>query len=354
MTTQKKWDFLVNLAYWAVIAAAVYVAFKYLLPVSVPFIIGVLMALLVVRISRLIRCPRKVVRSLITLLIYGLLGTLVGLLAVKGVDLVTNAIVWISVVYRTKLLPMLDMAYEWMASTVNMLDPTLISVLDSLSQSLVSGLETLVGKLSGVAMNLVSGVAKGVPSLILSLLAMIFCTVFVANDYERIQEFYRHHTPEKVSGILKQVRQYLTGTLLVVIRSYALIMLLTFTELSILFTVFGIKSPLLKASLIAVMDILPILGTGTVMIPWFVISFLLGDLVMGIKLAAIYVIVTVVRNYVEPKIVGAQLGLHPIITLAAMFIGLRLFGFLAMFGLPVAISFLWKQRQEKLAQQAPQ
>ena len=354
MTTQKKWDFLVNLAYWAVIAAGVYVAFEYLLPVAVPFLIGLLVAIPVVWFSRLIRCPRKIVRSLITLLIYGLLGTLVALLAVKGVDLVTNVILWISVVYRTKLLPMLDMAYEWMATTVNMLDPTLISVLDSLSQSLVSGLETLVGKLSGVAMNLVSGVAKGVPSLILSLLAMIFCTVFVANDYERIQEFYRHHTPEKVSNIIKQVRQYLTGTLLVVIRSYALIMLLTFTELSILFAIFGIKTPLLKASLIAVMDILPILGTGTVMIPWFVISFLLGDLVMGIKLAAIYVIVTVVRNYVEPKIVGAQLGLHPIITLAAMFIGLRLFGFLAMFGLPVAISFLWKQRQERLGQQAPQ
>lgn len=354
MTMQKKWDFLVNLAYWAVIAAAVYVAFEYLLPVSVPFILGVLIALPVVWFSRLIRCPRKIVRSLITLLIYGLLGTLVGLLAVKGVDLVTNAIVWISLVYRTKLLPMLDMAYEWMATTVNMLDPTLISVLDSLSQSLVSGLETLVSKLSGLAMNLVSGVAKGVPSLILSLLAMIFCTVFVANDYEQIQEFYRHHTPEKVSNILKQVRQYVTGTLLVVIRSYALILLLTFTELSILFAIFNIRNALLKAALIAVMDILPILGTGTVMIPWFIISFLLGDPVMGVKLVVIYAIVTIVRNYVEPKVVGAQLGLHPIITLAAMFIGLRLFGFLAMFGLPVAISFLWKQRQEKLAQRAPQ
>jgi sporulation integral membrane protein YtvI len=339
----------VNLAYWAVIAAGVYVAFEYLLPVSVPFIIGVLIAIPVVWFSRLIRCPRKIVRSLLTLLIYGLLGTLVGLLAVKGVDLVTNVILWISVVYRTKLLPMLDMAYEWMATTVNMLDPTLISVLDSLSQSLVSGLETLVGKLSGVAMNLVSGVAKGVPSLILSLLAMIFCTVFVANDYEKIQNFYSHHTPEKVSNIIKQVRQYLTGTLLVVIRSYALIMLLTFTELSILFSIFGISNAVLKASIIAVLDILPILGTGGIMIPWSVISFALGNTAMGIKLLVIYAIVTVVRNYVEPKIVGAQLGLHPIITLVSMFVGLRIFGFWGLFGLPVGISFLWKRYQEKNA-----
>ena len=121
-------------------------------------------------------------------------------------------------------------------------------------------------------------------------------------------------------------------------------MLLTFTELSILFAIFGIENPVPKAALIAVMDILPILGTGTVMIPWSVISFALGNTVMGIKTIVIYAIVTVIRNYLEPKIVGTQLGLHPIITLAAMFIGLRLFGFLAMFGLPVAISFLWKQR----------
>ena len=69
---------------------------------------------------------------------------------------------------------------------------------------------------------------------------------------------------------------------------------------------------------------------------------------LGLELLLIYIIVTVVRNYVEPKIVGTQLGLHPIITLIAMFIGMRLFGFVGVFGLPVAVSFLWKQRQEKL------
>lgn len=132
-----------------------------------------------------------------------------------------------------------------------------------------------------------------------------------------------------------------------VIRSYALIMLLTFTELSILFSLFGIGNSVLKAAIIALLDILPILGTGAVMIPWAIISFVLGSTTLGLKLLAIYIIVTVVRNYVEPKIVGAQLGLHPIITLVSMFIDLRLFGFWGLFGLPVGISFLWKQYREK-------
>ena len=353
MQTQKMRDFLITVAYWAVIAAAGYVAIKYLLPVSVPFIIGALVAVLVVRISRLLRCSNKILRSLLTLLIYGLLGTIVALLAIKGVDLMTELVYWLSGVYRTKLLPMLDMAYTWLAGTVNMVDPTLTGILDSASQGVVSGLETLVSKLSGVAMNLVSGVAKAVPAVLLGLLATIFCTVFMANDYEQIKEFYQNHTPEKIKNFLRQVWAYLTGTVLVVLRSYMLILLLTFTELSIMFTVFGIKGPILKAVLIAVMDILPILGTGTVMIPWAIVSFCLGDPVMGIKLMVIYTIVTVVRNFVEPKVVGAQLGLHPVITLAAMFIGLQLSGILAMFGLPVAISFIWKQRQKNNLENAP-
>ena len=105
-----------------------------------------------------------------------------------------------------------------------------------------------------------------------------------------------------------------------------------------------LTSPVLKASCIAVLDILPILGTGGIMIPWAVISLVVGNVGLGLKLLLIYGIVTVVRNYVEPKIVGTQLGLHPIITLVSMFIGLRLFGFWGLFGLPVGISFFWKQR----------
>ena len=137
-----------------------------------------------------------------------------------------------------------------------------------------------------------------------------------------------------------------------VIRSYVMIMMLTFTELSILFTLFGIEHAVLKAALIAVFDIMPILGTGGIVIPWAVVSLVLGYTELGIQLLIIYAIVTVIRNYMEPKIVGTQLGLHPIITLVTMFIGLRLFGFWAMFGLPVGISFLWKEKKKKEMQTA--
>lgn len=348
MTIEKKRDFLINCAYWLIIAVGVYLAFKFLIPVSVPVLLGVLVAWPVVGITRKLRCPNKLLRIFLSLVMYGLLGLLLTLLVTKSISAISAIIKWLPRVYELKLQPFVVHCYSWFVETLEHLDPALIAALEKLLESLLSALKNLVSYLSGLAVNLVSGIATGVPALFLSLLAMIFSTIFLVSDYDRIASFTTEHTPVSVKKILDKIRAYLTDTLFVVIRSYLLIMLLTFTELSILFSVFGIESPILKAALIAVMDIMPILGTGGIMIPWAVISLVLGYTGLGIELLVIYVIVTVIRNYVEPKIVGTQLGLHPIITLVSMFIGLRIFGFWGLFGLPVAISFLWKQRSEKL------
>lgn len=347
MNIQKKQDFLITCAYWALVAAAVYLVFRYLVPISVPFLLGIPIAYIIVRISRLLHCSHKLLRIGLTLLIYGFLGLLITLLAAKAVSTVTGIIRWLPELYEMKLLPLATMVYNWFLQTMEQLDPALINALESLMESLLSALKGFISYLSGLAVDIVSGLVTGVPSLILSLLAMIFSTVFVANDYERISAFYKEHTPVPVKSVLKNIWIYLTETLFVVIRSYILIMILTFTELSLLFTLFGIEHAVLKAAIIAMLDILPILGTGGVMIPWAVTSLVLGYTKLGVQLFVIYAVVTIVRNYVEPKIVGAQLGLHPIITLVSMFIGLRLFGFWGLFGLPVGISFLWKQNHSQ-------
>ena len=348
MNIEKKRDFLINLAYWLIVAAGVYLFLQYLLPITVPFIFGILVAWLAVRISEMLHCRHKLLRIGLTVLIYGILGLLVALAAVKSVSGITGIIQWLPQLYENKLHPLATMAYDWFAEKIQMLDPALTGALEMLLESILSGLKNLISYLSGLAVNLVSGLATGIPNLILSLLAMIFSTVFVVGDYERIANFAVANIPENLQKILTNIRIYLTDTLFVVIRSYVLIMLLTFGELSILFSLFGIEHALMKAAIIALLDILPILGTGGIMIPWGVTSLVLGYYKLGLELLLIYGIVTVVRNYVEPKIVGTQLGLHPIITLVSMFIGLRLFGFWGIFGLPVGISFLWKQKHSQL------
>lgn len=350
MNIHQKRNFIITCAYWGIIITAAYFFLHSLLPICMPFVLGAIVAYAVVWVTRKIHCTHKLLRISLVILVYGVIGLLITLLVARGVNTVSIAIRWLSEVSELKLMPFIMLSYEWIEKTLQLLDPALLSALEMLMDSLLSAVKNLISYLSSSAVNLLSSVVTGVPSLILSLLAMIFSTIFVVSDYERIRTFASTNMPLWMKKIAKNLKIYLRDTLFVVIRSYALIMLITFTELSIMFALFGIDHAVLKAMLIAMVDILPILGTGGVMIPWAVISLVLGHTGLGIRLFVIYAIVTIVRNYIEPKIVGAQLGLHPIITLVSMFVGLRLFGFWGLFGLPVGISFLWKQRQERIAQ----
>ncbi|MBR6609197.1 MAG: AI-2E family transporter, partial [Oscillospiraceae bacterium] len=126
------------------------------------------------------------------------------------------------------------------------------------------------------------------------------------------------------------------------IKSYSLILFITFAEIAAGLWLLGVKRAVLIAMLIAVFDILPAVGTGGIIIPWGIISIALGDVFMGIGLLALYLIVTVVRNTLEPKIVGEQVGLHPVATLMAMFLGSKIMGIIGLFGFPIALVILTK------------
>ncbi|MDF2611951.1 MAG: putative rane protein, partial [Lachnospiraceae bacterium] len=111
------------------------------------------------------------------------------------------------------------------------------------------------------------------------------------------------------------------GTLGKFIKAYAAIISITFLELSAGFWILGIPNALLFGGLIAIIDVMPILGTGAVLLPWSIIAFILGNTKVGIGMLVIYIVITVVRQSIEPKIVGQQIGLHPIVTLILMFVG---------------------------------
>ena len=350
MNTQQKKDFLINAAYWGFIVLVAYLVIQYILPITIPFILGFIVAYATVRITRkLPGSNNRWVRLALVMLVYATLGVLVALIAIKGFSMASDFVAWLPRLYQYKLEPAMEVLYQWVSQSVDEMDPAMQTAVATLSTSLISALEKVFASISSYAVDFVSGMVTGVPSLVLSTLAMIFSAVFVALDFEKMRAFAKSHMTPKWIATYKVLRSYLTDTLLVVIRSYLIIMTLTFVELSILFLIFGIGNPFLKAFAIAIFDIMPVLGTGGIMLPWAAISLITGSTKLGIELFVIYGIVTVVRNYVEPKVVGVQLGLHPIITLVSMFIGLRLFGFWGLFGCPVAISFFWKRKMEKEA-----
>ena len=101
-----------------------------------------------------------------------------------------------------------------------------------------------------------------------------------------------------------------------------------------------IKYPLLIALAIGFVDALPILGSGTVMVPWAIISALNGDLKLGISIIVLWIIMSVVRQFLEPKIVSGKIGIHPIFTLIAMYTGFKLIGVMGMLVGPIVLIIL--------------
>ncbi|MDR3645587.1 MAG: AI-2E family transporter, partial [Clostridia bacterium] len=115
------------------------------------------------------------------------------------------------------------------------------------------------------------------------------------------------------------------------------LMAITFTELCIGLGLMRVSHVVMIAALIAIVDILPILGTGTVLVPWAIIELVVGRQIFGLMLLLLYAIILVVRNILEPKIVGYHIGLYPLVTLIAMYVGLQAFGAVGLFTFPITV-----------------
>ncbi len=170
----------------------------------------------------------------------------------------------------------------------------------------------------------------------------VIATVFLTIDFDKVSGFLLRQIPEKQKAIMQEAKGYFGGTLLKCIASYGLIFLITFLELWAGLAMIKIPYVMTVALVIAVLDILPILGTGSVLIPWGILAAVNGNFKMALGVILLYLVITVVRNIIEPKLVGKQVGLHPVLTLAGMLLGLRFAGFIGMLGVPFLLAFIKK------------
>ena len=344
MPMEKYSKFLITFAYYAVIAALAYVVLRYALPMLAPFVIGAVLAYLLrfpIRfLHRKAKLPYKGAAILVVLLFFGLIGTALVLAGVKAINWLVDAINLLPTMYTTHALPFFAEVTQNLEKIFIDLDPDTLSTLENLAQKALDSAGNLISSLSGTAVSALSGAAVSIPGLFIKLVLLIISTFFIAIDYETIKAFLVRQLDEKTHNLLWEIKNYVGGTLWVCIRSYAIIMTLTFVELSIGLSIVKIEHAVIVALLIAVFDILPVLGTGGIMIPWTVLTAIQGDFRLSLGLLIIYIVITIIRNIIEPKIVGGQLGLHPVVTLSSMFAGAQLFGVIGLFGFPIGLSLL--------------
>ncbi len=169
-------------------------------------------------------------------------------------------------------------------------------------------------------------VIKQTPKALITVFVTVLSCFYFGMDYGRIRDGLLGRLGEAGRERAERWIRLASSALARYGRAYLFIMLMTFAEVFVGLLILGKRYAFILAIIIAVVDILPVFGAGTVLVPWAVISLLMKDLRTGLGLLILYGVITIVRQIAEPKIVGESLGVHPLITLFAMFAGLTLFG----------------------------
>ncbi|MDR1558839.1 MAG: sporulation integral membrane protein YtvI [Clostridiales bacterium] len=195
---------------------------------------------------------------------------------------------------------------------------------------------------SGLSDGVKSGswtVVTNIPGFMMTLLISFISSFFFIRDREVIFALVKSHTPIWLAPHLSNVKKGLSYAIWGYFKAQIIIISIVACILIIGLMITGYPYALFIGLLIAVIDALPVFGSGSVLWPWAAFSFINGNVVMGVELIVIYLVILITRQSLEPRIVGSQIGIHPLLTLMAMFIGLKLFGFVGLIlGPAIAIS----------------
>lgn len=198
-----------------------------------------------------------------------------------------------------------------------------------------SALETLISGITSSIPATALELATQIPEMLFSTVAFLISTFYLTADRQKILSYIRSALPKSYAERAEAYGKRLSRALLGYAKAYLLIMLLTFLEAFVGLSVLKVNYSCLMAVIIAIVDALPILGTGTVLVPWAIFSFISSDVKTGIGLLIVYGIMLFLRQIAEPRIVGSSLGLHPLATLTSVYLGLRLFGIVGIFAGPI-------------------
>ncbi len=344
-TMDKRRKFIVNIAYWAIIAGIAYLILRYLLNLLLPFVIALLVSWVLRPLSRLYRrkLPRKLASALTVatvLVFYLLIGGLALLLLARLLTGLAEYLGRLPTVYTQTIEPALRDLYANARELAERFDPSVVDLVNRVLPEIISSVGSAVTGFSVSAVGRLTGFVTSIPSFLISALIGIIATIFTAVSYESIKDFLLRNLPAKFNETAGYVVNSFRSIILKFCTSYALVMLITFLEIALGLLIVGVRRPVPSAILIAIFDIFPIVGAGMILLPWAILSLIQGKLLQAIGLALLYVVVIIVRQFLEPKLVGKQVGLPPLVTLICMFVGTSLFGFWGLFGLPIGAAIL--------------
>ena len=357
---EKKKNFIINTIYTVILLALFYLFFKYALGTVFPILCAIVIAMFLQKPVNFIckKTPLKkgIVSAFSVLFAFALV---IGILALL--------IVWIGsefkgffsyIMIQFEDIPSLVEKIEGYISNIvaflpEKIEVTVTSFIHEKLQALVNTPDTPRDDLPSFDFSLLStpllgiwNTAKRIPTTLVSIVVAVVTCCFMTADFNSVKNlFLGFFRPETRSKIIR-AKRLLFPSLAKMVKAYSIIITVTFTELSVglfILQLLGIYENgyiFVIAALTAIIDIVPVLGTGTVLIPWALYNLITGNYSLAIGLLIIYACITVIRQVIEPKLVAAQLGIPAFLTIVSMFIGSQIFGVIGIFILPITIVML--------------
>ncbi len=310
---------------------------RYLLPVSLPFLLAALLALTAEPLVRFFQ-RRKLTRTAATGIGVTITLVLLLLLVMVLVALLLRQLQALSGVLpdiEGTALQGMSLLEQWLLGLVANAPEGIGEMLTSSVQNFFSDGTAILERVVTWLLGLASGVLTRLPDSALGLFTWLLASYMLSAKLPQIRSAVVPYLPsawtEKYLPMLKRMKKTVFGWL----KAQCKLMGITALVLTAGFFLLQIPYAPVWAVLIALVDALPVLGTGMVLVPWSLVCFLQGDSMRGIGLLGIYAVAGLLRSVLEPRLVGKQLGLDPLVTLAAIYVGYRLFGFGGMVFAPI-------------------
>ena len=320
-------------------AASLWITVAFLLPLILPFLIGLILARLARPAVRFLqakaRLPRWIASGLAVLTLFTLLGFgIYGLCRVLCGELVQF----------TKELPTLLQSLEgpmknlqsWLNKLADRAPDFLGGTLRESIDNFFQNGSVLAEKGYSKLFSLATSTIASLPDLFLFFVTTFLASFMISSQYEAIWAFLDRQIPAAWKNRYESVVSSLRTTLLAWIKAQLKLIGVTFLLLTFGLMLLNVEFPLLFGALIALIDALPVFGTGTILIPWGLLSFLRGNTTMGVGLLLLYGAAYLARSTLEPRLIGKQVGLNPLLTLLALYAGYRLMGVAGMILFPIA------------------
>ena len=348
-----KKSFIINTIYYSIIAVMVFVISFIVVKYLLPFVIGVVIAFAVQKpshyLSKKLRLKKGNIALFLSIVFYLFFGFLFCFLVYRLGSFLFGI---------SELLPSFIKRIEPIFEEIkNKYSSLFLYIYKNFNLSFENLINNSFQKIIIIVGNLISKTAKNLvkqmPSFFIGAVVTLVATCYIAKDFTHLTKFCKILIGEKITQKAIKIKNIFVGSVLKLAKGYLILALITFGMLFVGLLILEVKNAFTLAFVIAIADALPVIGTGTIIIPWAFVLALIGNYYLAIGLSVLFVVVVILRNFLEPKIIGKQIGINSLFTLAAIFLGLKLLGIFGLFLFPtvfiVTVQYYKNEMQEELS-----